>query len=539
MAEYRVLDEYYEDIYLVKILRARLENFPNSTYKIKYGSYSSDIDLVYVNLNNVKNLPVPEYIKPNGWVYKTFSEKFLESQLRDLEEEIDNYYTIYPYEKLISQLENGEITREEYDMKNDTLQFYRLPREYKDKIYHRLECVDETQRMKRNKLFSKVMIKMFKEGEISRDERQYLKDRQKEIPDSVYKDEEELHETMLAMLDCKRYECPICYEKVSVYDTYFLKCGHRVCLQCYREYVDTKLEGWTDLISCPMKGCDEKLRENDIKYIYSIDAATSDERGSRIRNVNASDKERIVTWECCDKVSAYVKKVANVRNMGLETTCPNCEIVFCHIKGEEITKCPRCGVVYEIKSRRVISIDVPEEDSESSEEQLEVREIKVEEPVVKKAEVVSKPVEPKQETKQEVKQETKKVEQVVVVKKNKKKVEEDEEAVPPGMRVCPNCGLIIVKIAECNHIRCCCGKHFCYYCGAGPWDDGVKCCGHIRKEHGGLFNDPPDYIYYIQEKDVPRTTLQSFYCAYPQWRSKIKEKYNKNAWKKKIRRVLK
>ena len=54
-----------------------------------------------------------------------------------------------------------------------------------------------------------------------------------------------------------------------------------------------------------------------------------------------------------------------------------------------------------------------------------------------------------------------------------------------------------------------------------------------------MFNDPPDYIYYIQEKDVPRTTLQSFYCAYPQWRSKIKEKYNKNAWKKKIRRILK
>ena len=124
-------------------------------------------------------------------------------------------------------------------------------------------------------------------------------------------------------------------------------------------------------------------------------------------------------------------------------------------------------------------------------------------------------------------------------KKEKKKVEEDEDAVPPGMRVCPNCGLIIVKIAECNHIHCCCGKHFCYYCGAGPWDDGNKCCAHIRKEHGGLFNDPPDYIYYIQEKDVPRTTLQSFYCAYPQWRSKIKEKYNKNAWKRKIRRILK
>ena len=54
---------------------------------------------------------------------------------------------------------------------------------------------------------------------------------------------------------------------------------------------------------------------------------------------------------------------------------------------------------------------------------------------------------------------------------------------------CPNCGMPTEKKDGCNHITCSrCGKHWCYKCGAGPFDIGDQCYRHMNDAHGDFFN---------------------------------------------------
>ena len=93
----------------------------------------------------------------------------------------------------------------------------------------------------------------------------------------------------------------------------------------------------------------------------------------------------------------------------------------------------------------------------------------------------------------------------------------EKTRVPLGDRVCPYCHVIVEKSQACNHIACRCGKHFCYYCGAGPWDSDSPCYDHLRCEHGGHSNDPPDYRKFIKnETNVTEQELNEFYLKYPQ-----------------------
>jgi hypothetical protein len=59
---------------------------------------------------------------------------------------------------------------------------------------------------------------------------------------------------------------------------------------------------------------------------------------------------------------------------------------------------------------------------------------------------------------------------------------------PPGMKRCPFCNLPVVKTSGCNHIRCRCGKHWCYVCCAG-YNTGGEVYGHMTSKHGG-YNTP-------------------------------------------------
>jgi len=88
---------------------------------------------------------------------------------------------------------------------------------------------------------------------------------------------------------------------------------------------------------------------------------------------------------------------------------------------------------------------------------------------------------------------------------------------PPGFRICPSCKRMVEKTQACNHISCSCGKHFCYYCGAGPWDNSSPCYTHLM-EHGGCFNDPPDYRKYYLHENVSDNELNNFYRQYPQYK---------------------
>ncbi|KAK8845827.1 hypothetical protein M9Y10_020750 [Tritrichomonas musculus] len=91
----------------------------------------------------------------------------------------------------------------------------------------------------------------------------------------------------------------------------------------------------------------------------------------------------------------------------------------------------------------------------------------------------------------------------------------EKTQVPLGDRICPYCKAIIEKSEACNHLACNCGKHFCYYCGAGPWDSSGPCYDHLHKEHNGYGNDPPDYRKFIKHQKVSDAELEEFYRKYP------------------------
>ena len=90
---------------------------------------------------------------------------------------------------------------------------------------------------------------------------------------------------------------------------------------------------------------------------------------------------------------------------------------------------------------------------------------------------------------------------------------------PPGFRNCPACKRIIEKSEACNHMTCKCGKHFCYYCEWGPQDSSGPIYQHLSNEHGGCFNDPPDYKQ-LRGIPVSADELNQFYQKYPKFKPK-------------------
>ena len=55
----------------------------------------------------------------------------------------------------------------------------------------------------------------------------------------------------------KGFTCEICYDDTPGLETYALKCGHRYCVDCYRQYLAQKIkdEGEAARIQCPTNGC--------------------------------------------------------------------------------------------------------------------------------------------------------------------------------------------------------------------------------------------------------------------------------------------
>ena len=78
------------------------------------------------------------------------------------------------------------------------------------------------------------------------------------------------------------FACDICCEDGPDLETYALKCGHRFCVDCYTQYLSSKIrdEGEAARIKCPGNGCDwivdskslSLLVEDRLKSRYSTQA---------------------------------------------------------------------------------------------------------------------------------------------------------------------------------------------------------------------------------------------------------------------------
>lgn len=71
----------------------------------------------------------------------------------------------------------------------------------------------------------------------------------------------------------KGFVCDICCEDGPELDTFAMKCGHRFCVGCYRQYLYTKIkdEGEAARIRCPGDGCNRVVDSKSLDLLVAED----------------------------------------------------------------------------------------------------------------------------------------------------------------------------------------------------------------------------------------------------------------------------
>ena len=69
------------------------------------------------------------------------------------------------------------------------------------------------------------------------------------------------------------FTCTICFDDESGIETYAMKCGHRYCVDCYRQYLAQKVkaEGEAARIQCPTDGCSRIVDSKSMNLLVAED----------------------------------------------------------------------------------------------------------------------------------------------------------------------------------------------------------------------------------------------------------------------------
>jgi ariadne-1 len=82
------------------------------------------------------------------------------------------------------------------------------------------------------------------------------------------------------------FVCDICCEDGTDLETFAMRCGHRFCVDCYKQYLYTKIkdEGEAARIRCPGDGCNRIVDYKSLDLLVSTDL--------RDRYVNSDEHDR-------------------------------------------------------------------------------------------------------------------------------------------------------------------------------------------------------------------------------------------------------
>lgn len=71
----------------------------------------------------------------------------------------------------------------------------------------------------------------------------------------------------------KGFACDICCEDSPGLESYALRCGHRYCVDCYRQYLAQKIkdEGEAARIQCPTAGCNRIVDSKTLDLLVASD----------------------------------------------------------------------------------------------------------------------------------------------------------------------------------------------------------------------------------------------------------------------------
>ena len=69
------------------------------------------------------------------------------------------------------------------------------------------------------------------------------------------------------------FACDICCEDEPGLESYAMKCGHRYCVDCYRQYLAQKIkdEGEAARIQCPTSGCNRIVDSKSLDMLVASD----------------------------------------------------------------------------------------------------------------------------------------------------------------------------------------------------------------------------------------------------------------------------
>ncbi|KXH66584.1 IBR domain-containing protein [Colletotrichum salicis] len=107
------------------------------------------------------------------------------------------------------------------------------------------------------------------------------------------------------------FMCDICCEDEEGLQTFSLKCGHRYCVDCYRQYLTQKIreEGEAARIQCPAEGCGRII---DSKSLDLLVASDLNSRYHELLNRTYVEDKEILKWcpapDCPNAVECAIKK---------------------------------------------------------------------------------------------------------------------------------------------------------------------------------------------------------------------------------------
>ncbi|KAI1398403.1 ring finger protein [Hypoxylon fuscum] len=107
------------------------------------------------------------------------------------------------------------------------------------------------------------------------------------------------------------FTCDICCEDEEGLRNFAMKCGHRYCVDCYRQYLHQKIreEGEAARIQCPAEGCHRIIDARSLDLLVTPQLAT---RYQELLNRTYVEDKDILKWcpapDCPNAVECYIKK---------------------------------------------------------------------------------------------------------------------------------------------------------------------------------------------------------------------------------------
>jgi len=171
-----------------------------------------------------------------------------------------------------------------------------------------------------------------------------------------------IQEAKLSEIDISEsYSCEICYDFKNNKQIYSLKCGHKFCINCIENYLESNINsGSVLMIKCPQQNCSEEFTEDSISKIISKQLFDKYKKFKLNIEVNMNKKARWCPRPNCGNY-AIVKFGTN------KCKC-KCGFTFCYkcgneyhgskscdrnddaqyrewARGKKIQKCPNCKIL--------------------------------------------------------------------------------------------------------------------------------------------------------------------------------------------------